>query len=60
MKAATAPQLRKSLEMADALVRSGVRFVPMPVVDDLDFQIRLSEMNARLERIIQEVENEQK
>lgn len=46
-------QMRKSLEVVDALKRAGVWFVPIPVLDDAEFNERISEMANKLEEIEQ-------
>lgn len=46
-------QMRKSLEVVDALKRAGVWFVPIPVLDEAEFNERISEMANKLEEIEQ-------
>lgn len=48
MERATAPQMRKCLMMAEAFKRAGVRFVPMPVATEEEYQARCEEMERLL------------
>lgn len=54
MRKATAPELRKSIALADALAKAGIRFVPIPVFDEADFQEQTEELNDRMSRIVLE------
>jgi hypothetical protein len=51
MKRANPAQLRQSLEMANGLVKAGVRFVCMPVMDEADLQNLASQAAERFERL---------
>ena len=51
MKRANPAQLRQSLEVAHGLVKAGVRFVCMPVVDEADGVNLSSQAAERLERM---------
>ena len=51
MKRATPAQLRQSLEVANTLVKHGIRFVCMPVVDEADGMNLASQAAERLERL---------
>jgi hypothetical protein len=51
MKRANPTQLRQSLEVANSLVKHGIRFVCMPVVDETDGVNLLSQAAERLERM---------
>ena len=51
MKRANPAQLRQSLEMANTMVKHGIRFVCMPVVDEADHQNLASQATVRLERL---------
>ena len=51
MKRANPAQLRQSLEVANTLVKHGIRFVCMPVVDESDFLNLASQATERLERM---------
>ena len=51
MKRATPAQLSQSLEVAHGLVKAGVRFVCMPVVDEADGMNLASQATERLERM---------
>ena len=51
MKRANPAQLRQSLEMANAMVKHGIRFVCMPVVDESDHANLASQAADRLERM---------
>lgn len=51
MKRANPAQLRQSLEVANTMVRHGIRFVCMPVVDEADGVNLSSQASERLERM---------
>ena len=51
MKRATPTQLRQSLELAQGLVKAGVRFVCMPVIDEADGMNLSSQAAERLKRV---------
>ena len=51
MKRANPAQLRQSLEVANTLVKHGIRFVCMPVVDESDHANLASQAAERLERM---------
>jgi len=48
---ATPVQMRQSLEMSMAMKNASLRFVPIPVMDELDFAKLLGIMQERLSRI---------
>lgn len=50
MKRANPAQLRQSLEMANTMVKHGIRFVCMPAVDEADLQNLASQAAERFER----------
>ncbi|HDE1388195.1 TPA: DUF1382 family protein [Klebsiella pneumoniae] len=56
MNRASSVDLRKSLEIANRLALIGVRFVPIPVVSDEEFQALLSDLSMRLDQIAVEAE----
>lgn len=56
MNRASPVDLRKSLEIANRLALIGVRFVPIPVVSDEEFQALLSDLSMRLDQIAVEAE----
>jgi len=51
MKRASPVQLRQALEVANTMVRHGIRFVCMPVVDEADGANLASQATERLERM---------
>ena len=51
MKRANPAQLRQSLEIASALVKHGIRFVCMPVVDEADGANLAHQAAERMERL---------
>ena len=51
MKRATPAQLRQSLEVTNTMVKHGIRFVCMPVVDEADGVNLSSHAAERLERM---------
>ncbi len=56
MNRASPVDLRKSLEIANRLALIGVRFVPIPVESDEEFQALLSDLSMRLDQIAVEAE----
>ena len=58
MKRANPSDIRKCAEVAEYLKRAGVLFVPMPVLDESDHAVLLSELQNRLEAIATEAEAE--
>lgn len=56
MNRASPAQLRKVIEAANAYVKAGILFVPMPVADEAEFHQRLVEADARLETMATEAE----
>ncbi|RXZ42666.1 DUF1382 family protein [Crenobacter cavernae] len=51
MNRAFPAQLRKAIEAANAYVKAGILFVPMPVADETEQRQRLAEADARLEEM---------
>lgn len=51
MNKATPVQLRQGLQMTEGMVKAGIRFVPMAVLDEDDFLDQVAELNRRLELI---------
>ncbi|WP_339437061.1 DUF1382 family protein [Pseudomonas sp. EL_65y_Pfl1_R32] len=51
MKRASPAQLHQSLEMANTMVKHGIRFVCMPVVDEADLANLASQAAERFERM---------
>ena len=51
MNKATPVQLRKCLESATAMVKSGILFVPMPVLSDEDHANLINQMLERFEKM---------
>ena len=51
MKRANPAQLRQSLEMANTMVKHGIRFVCIPVVDEADGMNLASQAAERMERL---------
>lgn len=56
MNRASPVQLRKALEAAQAMVKAGILFVPMPVANEDEFNRRANEANDRLERMAKDAE----
>lgn len=56
MNRASPVDLRKSLEIANHLARIGIRFVPIPVATEEDFQALSAELSRRLEKMAVEAE----
>ena len=51
MKRANPAQLRQAIDMANTMVKHGIRFVCMPVVDEADCLNLASQATERLERL---------
>jgi len=51
MNRASPVDLRKSLEIANHLAHIGIRFVPIPVTTDEEFQTLAAELSRRLEQM---------
>ena len=51
MKRANPAQLRQAIELANTLVKHGIRFVCMPVVDEADCLNLATQAAERLERM---------
>jgi hypothetical protein len=51
MKRASPVQLRQALEVANTLIKRGINFVSMPVVDEADGANLASQAAERLERM---------
>ncbi|EOG7953871.1 DUF1382 family protein [Klebsiella aerogenes] len=56
MNRASPVDLRKSLEIANNLARIGIRFVPIPVATEEEFQVLSSVLSRKLEQIATEAE----
>ena len=51
MKRANPAQLRQAIELANKMVKLGIRFVCMPVVDEADHLNLATQATERLERM---------
>ncbi|HDC4579955.1 TPA: DUF1382 family protein, partial [Enterobacter cloacae] len=51
MNRASPVDLRKSLEIANHLAHIGIRFVPIPVATEEEFQTLAAELSRRLEQM---------
>lgn len=51
MKRANPAQLRQAIELANKMVKLGIRFVCMPVVDEADMANLASQAAERFERL---------
>lgn len=58
MKRASPVELRKSLEMANELASAGIRFVPVPVINDAGFNRLIDESRKIIDGMLTEVEYE--
>ncbi|EPO7805320.1 DUF1382 family protein [Enterobacter hormaechei] len=56
MNRASPVDLRKSLEIANNLAYIGIRFVPIPVATEEEFQTLAAELSRRLEQMAVEAE----
>ncbi|HBM2888088.1 TPA: DUF1382 family protein [Klebsiella oxytoca] len=57
MNRASPVDLRKCLEAAHGLAHIGIRFVPIPVATEEEFQALSAELSRRLEQMAVEAEN---
>ena len=58
MERATPVELRRSMEAADAMKDSGLRFVPMPVIDEEDHRNLVLQMYEKLAKIAELCDDE--
>lgn len=56
MNKASPVDLRKSLEISNRLAHIGIRFVPIPVATEEEFQKLAAELSLRLEQMALEAE----
>lgn len=56
MNRASPVDLRKSIEAANALLKAGVRFVPMPVLDDADGAELIRQLGERLDKMAEQAD----
>lgn len=56
MNRASPVDLRKSLEIANHFAHIGIRFVPIPVATEEEFQTLAGELSRRLEQMAVEAE----
>lgn len=56
MNRASPVDLRKSLEIANHLAHIGIRFVPIPVATEEEFQTLAAELSRRLEQMAVEAD----
>lgn len=59
MNRASPVDLRKSLEMANSLAQIGIRFVPIPVATEEEFQTLLATAHIRLDKFAVEAEKDE-
>ncbi|HDT3081135.1 TPA: DUF1382 family protein [Klebsiella aerogenes] len=59
MNRASPVDLRKSIEIANHLARIGIRFVPIPVATDEEFQALAAELSRKLEQMAVEAEKDE-
>ncbi|ANF26002.1 DUF1382 family protein [Stutzerimonas stutzeri] len=59
MQRANPAELRKAMESANVMMRAGILFVAMPVLDEQDLATMRGESIKRLERIIEITESEE-
>ena len=58
MKKASPVELRQSLEMANALASAGIRFVPVPVMNDAEFNRLVDESMKIINGMLVDVEHD--
>lgn len=52
MNRASPVDLRKSLEMANSLAQIGIRFVPIPVATEEEFQALVARVHNKLNQLV--------
>lgn len=58
MKRASPVELRQSLEMANALASAGIRFVPVPVINDTGFNRLVDESRKIIDCMLIDAEHD--
>lgn len=58
MNRASPVELRQSLEMANALASAGIRFVPVPVINDAEFNRLVYESRKIIDGMLIEAEHD--
>ena len=58
MNKASPVELRQSLEMANALASAGIRFVPVPVINDAEFNRLVEESMGIIDGMLIEAEHD--
>ncbi|MEE3759740.1 DUF1382 family protein [Escherichia coli] len=58
MKRASPVELRQLLEMANALASAGIRFVPVPVINDAGFNRLVDESRKIIDGMLIEAEHD--
>lgn len=58
MNRASPVELRQSLEMANALASAGIRFVPVPVINDAEFNRLADESRKIIDGMLIEAEHD--
>ena len=56
MNRASPVELRKAIEAAQAFVKAGVLFVPIPVMDEQDYVDLQFKLHARMDKMIADAE----
>ncbi|MGL4467944.1 MAG: DUF1382 family protein [Plesiomonas shigelloides] len=56
MEKASPVEIRKCMEMANALARAGIRFVAVPVSNDIEFTAEMAKAINKLESLEKECE----
>lgn len=56
MEKATPVQMRESLEIVELFKKAGIRFIPMPVLNETDLKNLSYHLNKRLETMALEAE----
>lgn len=51
MNRASAPDLRKALEVAHSLMKAGILFVPMPALNQADHETLVAELRRRMDAL---------
>lgn len=56
MNRATPVEIRKSLEMFEAMKNAGLRFVPMPCLSETDYAALIVQVQTRLDMVVRQAE----
>lgn len=59
MQKATPAQMKICLKLVENLKEGGIRFVPIPVLDDVDFKILIKILSEKLLHILEKIKEKE-